>query len=390
MAHTSLTTDEIKALSDSALMARLTHLANRLRFHTVEIITLLAEVESRAVHLRDGCPSLFIYCTQVLRFSEHEAYHRIQAARASRRFPSLLVQLQAGNLSLTVITLLAPHLTVENYDSVVDRARGRTKREVEEIVAALAPKQDTATLVKRLPVSDVTSPTNSIGPSQERADLLTTPASSSTNPADACQPRLAPESPSPSGAGNSRFAVLEGPVVGGGARSNPQPRVVLVPLSAERYLLRVTISAQTHTKLRYAQNLSRHSIPGGDIATILDRALTLFVHDLERVKLGRVDRPRVSAHARPDRRSRVRAKGRTRRIPSEVRRAVWVRDDGRCTFVGPEGRCRAVEWLEFHHILPFAAGWPPTAENITLRCRAHNQYEADEYFGAEKSDQAAS
>jgi len=33
-------------------------------------------------------------------------------------------------------------------------------------------------------------------------------------------------------------------------------------------------------------------------------------------------------------------------------------------------------WLEFHHVVPYARGGQATVENITLRCRAHNQYEA--------------
>jgi len=39
-------------------------------------------------------------------------------------------------------------------------------------------------------------------------------------------------------------------------------------------------------------------------------------------------------------------------------------------------------FLAFHHVRPFADGGPPTEENIELRCRAHNQYEADLFFGA--------
>jgi hypothetical protein len=40
-------------------------------------------------------------------------------------------------------------------------------------------------------------------------------------------------------------------------------------------------------------------------------------------------------------------------------------------------------FLEFHHVVPFAAGGSTTVENIALRCRlrrAHNQYEAEQYY----------
>jgi hypothetical protein len=60
---------------------------------------------------------------------------------------------------------------------------------------------------------------------------------------------------------------------------------------------------------------------------------------------------------------------------------VWHRDGGQCTYYGAEGRCRSTGWLEFHHLLPFAAGGLATIDNIALRCRAHNQYEGELYFG---------
>jgi hypothetical protein len=60
---------------------------------------------------------------------------------------------------------------------------------------------------------------------------------------------------------------------------------------------------------------------------------------------------------------------------------VWQRDEGRCAFVGRTGRCRETAFLEFHHVAPYAAGGAATADNIQLRCRAHNQYEARLIFG---------
>jgi hypothetical protein len=64
-----------------------------------------------------------------------------------------------------------------------------------------------------------------------------------------------------------------------------------------------------------------------------------------------------------------------------VKRAVWVRDLGRCAFVGTDGRrCNERAFVEFHHVRPYAAGGEATAENIQLRCRRHNGYEARVYF----------
>ena len=60
---------------------------------------------------------------------------------------------------------------------------------------------------------------------------------------------------------------------------------------------------------------------------------------------------------------------------------MWQRDKGRCAFVGRTGPCREIAFLEFHHVAPYAAGGVGTSDNIQLRCRAHNQYEADLFFG---------
>jgi hypothetical protein len=71
-----------------------------------------------------------------------------------------------------------------------------------------------------------------------------------------------------------------------------------------------------------------------------------------------------------------------RHIPADVRRAVWLRDGGSCAFVGDDGRrCRERDFVEFHHLRPFAAGGPPVESNIALRCRSHNGHEAELYFG---------
>lgn len=68
---------------------------------------------------------------------------------------------------------------------------------------------------------------------------------------------------------------------------------------------------------------------------------------------------------------------RSRHVPAAVRRVVWSRDQGRCAFVGERGRCTETGRLEFHHLVPFADGGPTSAENLALRCRAHNAYEME-------------
>lgn len=179
-------------------------------------------------------------------------------------------------------------------------------------------------------------------------------------------------------------AAVDPPPLSGehGVAATPEPqfyRAVVTPLAPERYKLQVTLARETHEKLRRAQALARHILPDGDIGAILDRALALLIDDLERRRFARVASPRPSPGERT-------ASG--RHIPSAVRRAVWLRDQGRCAFVGRMGPCGETAFLEFHHVEPYATGGTATADNIQLRCRAHNQYEARFFFGGSVLDVA--
>jgi hypothetical protein len=145
----------------------------------------------------------------------------------------------------------------------------------------------------------------------------------------------------------------------------------VTPLAPDRYKLQCTIDGSTLEKLRLAKDMLRHAIPSGDDAAILDRAFTALLADLARSKFAAAENPQPPRAAAPG----------SRHIPAEVKRAVWVRDLGRCAFAGTDGRrCNERAFVEFHHVRPYAVGGEATAENIQLRCRRHNGYEARKYF----------
>ena len=138
-------------LSDADLLRRVIVLAGREREATVELVAHLAELDARRLYLGEGFGSLFSYCTGALRLAEHAAYNRIEAARASRRVPAILDLLADGSLNLSTVRLLAPHLRPDNFESLVSMAKGKSKREVEALVARLAPRPDVAASVRKLP-----------------------------------------------------------------------------------------------------------------------------------------------------------------------------------------------------------------------------------------------
>jgi hypothetical protein len=319
-------------LSDSELLTMVTRLTEQERCATAQLIASLMELDTRRLYLAEGCASLFTYCTQVLHLSEHAAYGRIEAARAARRYPILLTLLADGALTLTAVGLLAPHLTAENHREVLAAARHKSKRDVEQLVARLHPRADVPALIRKLP---------------ERAPSPSTWVSK---------------------AGRSESA-SEAPPTVPPPPSTPRPTVVS-PLTTERYKVQFTVGRDTHGKLRQAQALLRHQIPNGDPAVIFDRALTILLERLENTKLATVTGPRA---ARPAAKS-------SRHIPAAVKREVWARDGGRCAFVGRQGRCTETAFLEFHHVVPYAAGGETSTANVALRCRSHNAYEAECYF----------
>ena len=323
------TLDTATHLSNLELLAELKAAAEGERYATARLVVLLAQVDTRRLYLGEGCSSLFTYCTQVLYLSEHAAYGRIEAARAARRFPIVLDLLTDGSLTLTAITLLAPHLTAVNHRDLLTEARHQSKRAVEHIVARLHPQPAVAATVRKLPTPVLHHVASS------HVDLYSVEPS----------PTLAPPAPRPAS---------------------------VTPLAPERYKVQFTVSRETHDKLRRAQDLLRHSIPSGDPAAIFDRALTMLLADLEKARHAATANPRAA---------RAPAAG-SRHIPASVRRAVWKRDGGQCAFGGTCGRCTERGFLEFHHVKPYSDGGATVVENLELRCRAHNVYEADQYFGS--------
>jgi 5-methylcytosine-specific restriction endonuclease McrA len=78
----------------------------------------------------------------------------------------------------------------------------------------------------------------------------------------------------------------------------------------------------------------------------------------------------------------VRPRRRGRHVPAAIRRTVYARDEARCTYTSDSGqRCRETHGLELHHSRAFAQGGAHSQQNLTLRCRAHNDLAAEEDFG---------
>jgi hypothetical protein len=366
-------------LSDHDLLARLGVLAGQEREATAELVAHLAALDARpSVYAALGFGSLFRYCTDVLRLSEDATCNRTRAARACRRFPMILDRLAAGTLSLTAIRLLYPHLTAENHEAVLARTENLSRSGLEDLVAELAPRPDVPSTIRKLPVT-ATLPSPLAPPALPLAPpalplappLLTSAQTEVESP----EPPLPAPPPTP-----STLPTLPAPP------STPSPlaptvrRPIIEATAPERYRVQFTLAKEGHDRLRRLQALLRREIPDGDPGAIVERALVLLLESVEKAKLGAARNPRP---IRPGTDSLIRTPiVDSRHIPNGVKRAASGQDGGQCGFVARDGRrCTERTFLEFHHKRPFAQGGPATVDNISLRCRRHNQYEAQLVFG---------
>ena len=370
---------------------------------TALLIAHLSEIDARELYLGEGCGSLYKYCTEILRLSEDVAGNRIIVARLAQKFPVVLERLAEGAVHLSALRILAPCLTRENHLALLDAARHKSKDQVEEIAAAVRPRPDVPSAIRKLPDRGGAA----ARANGDEAGLF------SQKPEDPpATTRFAMENQG----GESALSVAPVPA----AAPAPPRRATVSALSPGRYKIEFTADAETYQALRQLQELMRHQVPNGDPAKIVKQALLLLLDQVRAGKTGQAKRPRKrqadvedlwvegmgageavggaggredgakadgpkgipSAHETqpPERKPGGHA---SRHIPAAVKRSVWDRDKGQCTFVGRNGkRCTSIGWLEYHHVYAYAMGGPATVDNIALRCRAHNAYESRQLFGA--------
>lgn len=365
--------DNIHDLRDEELVARIKSYVGHERLQQAEFLRLLGEMDTRKLYAELGYSSLFAYCTQALGLAEGCAYRRIDAARAARRFPGIYDLIARGETHCAAISMIRPHLTDANVATLLQGICRKSKREVEMVIATIAPQLDVPDAMRKLPVRNATT-----CPGASCALVISPPPAATT--------------------------LFDGVVAAGGApvesvghtvalvaqnlEPAPQPPTVdqqmpplspagaqcitdlasaeaqrITPLSPARIKFQFTASEKFREKFARAKALLWHKYPDGDFERIFSEALDALLEKKDPSRRGlRVSRAVVSG----------------RRVPAQIKRRVWMRDRGRCQFVAKGGqRCGAIAALEFDHIQPFAFGGSSTDEdNIRLLCRTHNQWRA--------------
>ena len=368
-------------LKNSELLAGLSELVRRGNAITAEELAHLAEIEDRMLHLELGFPSLFAYCVEALGMSEGAAGRRVAAARVCRRFPEAFERVASGDLHLSALCALSPHLAAGNASELFAACSRKSRRQIEELIAARFPRPDVREQIRRLPAR-----------AHETAAGVEVDA--------------------------ARHRELE-------------------PLSVDRYGVHFTADAELRELIEQARALASHRLPKGDLASLMRLAFETFVREEEkrRFAVGRKARavrgdvkpadaldtqrardsrpptatrsgqpggvlapptgkpcaPPGGASAMPASRFRKltpcarfwRTVKRSRYLSAAVTRSVYLRDRGRCSFVSADGRrCGARAFLQLDHVEPWAARGAPVAENILILCRGHNLLHARNCFGA--------
>jgi 5-methylcytosine-specific restriction endonuclease McrA len=375
-------------LADDVLLHDLGALIARERTSTAEILAHIAEVDARRLYVGAGHTSMFVYCVEELHLSEDAAAKRIHAARAAREFPVLLAALADGRIHLSGICLLAPHLSADNVEEWIRRATHRRKSEIEEMVGARSCRAaERPAVIRALPPRVAQHIPSDSGTQHAPGHVDQTDSSPEIGSGVRVQAPGLSVGTTQTLAGSGQDSELDlgdkpasrEHAPGHVDRSADQA----VPATAERFLLQVTIGKQTREKIRQAQALLSHTLPSGDVAQVLDRALDSLIAQLERQKLGAGTRRSSKQPGTGRTQNKSISHVRSRYIPAAVRGAVWERDNGQCTFVAANGRrCGTRRFLQFDHVDPFARGGASDIEGLRLRCGAHNRYEAERIFGS--------
>lgn len=328
------------SISNETLVGTLKEFRKSENFLIADIVSYLAEVDSRQIYREQGYSSLFSFCTQALRYSEGAAQRRIIAARCLRSNPEVYELLKEGKVSLCALSEVAKVITPENKREILDLSQGLPKQEAQKLAAqyqpAAQPKRETIR-AKKVVVAPITA----------------------------------------------TMKVTQGNLLTPGEDTKPSTSLVAVE---ERFSLSLEVDAECMELINDAKRYS------GKVK--LSDLMKVVLKEYVKRKKPAVTATPVTAtpiaktETRRSKTEESRVLKPSRYISRKVKDEVRVRDGERCTYVSPEGRrCGEMVGLQFDHAIPFSHGGESSRENLRLKCSAHNLLYAEEVFGREFMDQ---
>ena len=332
----------LKGMSDRELINQLKKLVKQEQTLTLQIIFHLAEIERRGLYLEMAYSTLTEYCIHELGYGDSSAWRRVRASKVIQQVPEVYDLMKKGALSLSAVLQVANVLDAGNKASLLPRIVGKSKRQIESIIAEY-----------HIPISIP----DSARPRMVKKAVPSAPTGAGSQ--DAGGPELGEISLHSEG----KF----GPTV---KNSTPEIEVVLEKM----FEIRFAADEELMELIQWMKRHLSHQFPkGAGYLEIFKHAMKYYK---QREDLGLQKESRKSS-------AKVSTNTTTRHIPKTIKQKVWKRDNGRCTFVGSNGkRCNSDYLVQFdHYPIPYARGGPSTVDNLRLLCAKHNRHEAEKTYG---------
>jgi hypothetical protein len=340
----------LKSLSDQVLLNRLLKLVRQEQDVTLEIVRHLVEIEKRGLYAGKAYGSLFEYCRGEFGYSDASAWRRSGAAMAIVKCPQAWGLLEGGQVTMTALAKVWKVVT----PGLLTQICGKSRDEVDLITAAYCPGG---------PAHDKTRPVMLLRKAGVRSDMTQDAPTLSTLQLDS--------------------------TAGDRAESSLRREVSLTNIKLEfeqKWKVEGVVSERVKRKLDRCKSLLSGKYPNGvDYDALFDELTEVFLEkiDPER-RMARRRKRNGDSHkaSKMDRKNRKEA-DRTRHIRTAVKDEVWAKYNGRCAYVGANGkRCNSTHNLQFdHYPIPFARGGPSTTDNLRLLCAKHNRFTAEKTFG---------
>jgi hypothetical protein len=296
--------------------------------------------------------------------SDYEAFARIAAARAARKYPVILEMLEQRKLHLTAICEVRDFLTAENHRELLVEVSGQTKLQIREILARRFPRADVHADLKRLPELDPLSP--------GRYGLKLTLNAEQKEKLDHARALLRHANP----AGDLALVVERA------------LDALIAQVEKRRFGQRAPRNAGGVTERRGVTPARRKKARANPAEAEPAEAEPAEAEpaEAELAEAKAADSgPSESIALAPQSVDVNGAEGPSRRrkqIRNVVRRELVARDGACCSFIGLDGRrCQERGYLQFHHRQPWARGGADTLENLALLCQSHNRLLAERDFG---------